>query len=58
MQRTKSAGRIALAPLPELERIVVDDILHPNCGFSPEQKLWLRGVFPLPAEVPAPEKSK
>ncbi len=56
-KRTGGSGRIALTPLPEMKQIVLDDLLNPNSGLSPEQRARLQQLS-LEAPAAAPGKAK
>jgi hypothetical protein len=53
MKRGTVNQRTELPPLNEIKRLVRDDMLAPDSGFSPEDKARLRAVVGGPAEAPA-----
>ncbi len=60
MTRSRGAQRTELIPLPNLKRIVLDDLLNPKSGLSQGQRDRLQQLSPeapVPP-VPAPEKAK
>ena len=52
-KRSGGNQRTGLPPLNEIKRLVRDDMLAPDSGFSPEDKARLRTVVGGPAETPA-----
>jgi hypothetical protein len=51
MKRTNAAQRTELIPLAEMKRIVLEDMLNPKSGLSPEQR---NRLLQLRLETPAP----
>lgn len=55
LKRSGGGQRTELIPLPELKRIVLEDMLNPKSGLSPDQRLRLRQL-PLETFAPPPAK--
>ena len=60
MKRSGGVQRTELIPLPNMKRIVLDDLLNPKSGLSPEQRARLQQLSPETptAPIPAPDKAK
>ena len=57
LKRSGGGQRTELIPLPELKRIVLEDMLNPKSGLSPERRARLRQL-PLETFAPAPAPAK